>query len=304
LQWASHYCLELTGREESVDSACEVAENAVSEQLARQHERLCLNQLGPIPPEGRFPIAPEASIMWRGVALLALFGIGFLSLWGQGGDTPACLPRDEFAPVLVKNPEMKVTFKCNHATPLELIRAVGFQTRLPIGLVSGRDLDALSKTKHSYDLDNADARSSLLKAIEGTGYSIKNEDEVLVIIAGDLAPRQRDLLAHQYSNFRTNLDGTMVEFGMTLEMWMRDAVAVDPKRGYGMSILGSTNDERFALRVPHLATTEEIANQIVSQGSRGMWVFRVSASSPTDGSADSIDIEPYQHYSNRPITRH
>jgi hypothetical protein len=242
--------------------------------------------------------------MWRSVALLALSGISFLSLWGQGGDTPACLPRDEFAPVLVKNPEMKVTFKCDHATPLELIRAVGFQTRLPIGLVLGRDLDALSKTKHSYDLDNADARPALLKAIEGTGYSIENENQVVVIIAGDLAPRQRDLLAHRYSNFRTNLDGTMVDFGTTLEMWMRDAVAVDPKRGYGMSILGSTNDERFALRVPHLATTEEIANQIVSQGSRGMWVFTVSASTPTDGSADSINIEPYQHYSNRAITKH
>jgi hypothetical protein len=76
--------------------------------------------------------------MWRS-ALLALFGISFLSLWGQGGDTPACLPHDEFAPVLVKNPGMKVTFKCDHATPLELIRAVGFQTRLPIGLVLGRD---------------------------------------------------------------------------------------------------------------------------------------------------------------------
>jgi hypothetical protein len=29
LQWASHYWLELTGREESIDSVCEVAENAV-----------------------------------------------------------------------------------------------------------------------------------------------------------------------------------------------------------------------------------------------------------------------------------
>jgi hypothetical protein len=30
----------------------------------------------------------------------------------------------------------------------------------------------------------------------------------------------------------------------------------------------------------------------------------VSASTPTDGSADSINIEPYQHYSNRAITKY
>lgn len=39
---------------------------------------------------------------------------------------------------------------------------------------------------------------------------------------------------------------------------------------------------------------------IVSQGSKGMWILRVSPDTPKDASSDRVDIEPYQHYSNKP----
>lgn len=241
--------------------------------------------------------------MWRSVALLTLFGISFLSLRGQGIDTPGCLPHLDFSPILVNNPDRKVTFECDQATPLDLIRAVGFQTRMPIGLVLGRDLDALSKTTHAYDLENVDARFALSKAIEGTGYSIKDENHVVVIIADDLAPRQRDLLVHPHSKFGTGgPSNNMICFGMELTGWMR--AATRPESGYTISCSTSTNEEQFELNIAPVATTEEIANQIVSQGSKGMWVFKVSASIPTGEQTDAIDILPYQHYSNRAITKH
>ena len=240
--------------------------------------------------------------MWRSIALLTLSGISFLSLWGQAGDTSGCLPHAEFAPVLVDNPEMKVTFKCDQATPMELIRAVGFQVRIPIGLVLGRDLDALSKTTHSYNLENVSAMSALSKAIEGTGYSIKNEAGVVVLLAGDLAPRQRDRLIHAYSNFGSGRPiDKMICFGMALTGWMREAAS--PGSGYAVSCSTSANEEQLKPSFGPVATTEEIANQIVSQGSKGMWIFKVSASPPTGVPTEEVDIFPYQHYSNRPITK-
>jgi hypothetical protein len=240
--------------------------------------------------------------MWRGIALFILSGISSLSLMAQSGDTPGCLPDMEFTPVLVDNPGMKATFKCDRATPLEVIRAVGFQTRIPIGVVLGRDLDALSKTTHAYDLENVDAKFALSKAIEGTGYSIKDEDHVVVIVADDLTARQRDLLVHQYSNFGLGFTHeTMVSLGMVLTGWMRQAV--DPTRGYGASILTSLNEEQLKLDVAPIATTEEIANQIVSEGSKGMWIFKAEGSFPSGESTDEIDIQPYQHYSNKAIVQ-
>ncbi len=240
--------------------------------------------------------------MWRSVALLVLSGISFLPLWGQDGSTLGCLPREEFAPVLVKNPEMKVTFKCDHATPLDLIRTVGFQTRIPIGIVLGRNLDSLSKTTHPYDLENADAKSALLKAIEGTGYSIKNENHVVILIASDLTPHQEDLLVHQYSNFGVGWPSDkMICWGLTLTGWLR--YAAHPGSGYGISCFTSSNEEQFKLNTAPVATTEEIANQIVSQGSKGMWIFKVSASLSAEPT-EEVDILPYQHYSNRTFDKH
>jgi hypothetical protein len=238
--------------------------------------------------------------MWRRVAISILPAISFLQLWGQAGGTSGCLPNSEFAPTLVRNPDGRVTFKCDHATAFDLIRAVGFQARIPMGIVLGQDLTALTKTARPYDLVNADARSVLLKAIEGTTYSIQDQNHVVLILAGDLTRREKDLLIHRYSKFATGLPSNkMVCLGMVLNGWMGEAV--HPGAGFGGSCATSTNEEQLKLTFAPVATTEEIANQIVSQGSKGMWIFKESVTNMRDEPKEEIDIVPYQHYSNRAI---
>jgi len=222
-------------------------------------------------------------------------------LWAQGGKTSWCLPAVQYAPVLVEKPSGRVTFQCEKATAFDAIRAIGFQTRIPIGVVLGRDPDALSRAGRRFDLVDVEARSALLSAIDGTGYSIQEEGGVMVVVAGNLAPRQRELLDHPFSNFgKGRPSGKMICFGMDLTGWLRSAA--HPKSGYGISCSTSTNEEEINLDVAPVATTEEIANGIVSQGSKGMWVFKVSASVPEADPAEEIDVLPYQHYSNRPVT--
>lgn len=233
------------------------------------------------------------------IAAVLVVAMTSISLWGQTGSGARCLQRPEFAPTLVSNLERKVTFHCAQASAMELIRAIGYQTRVPIGIVLGRDLDALSRTRRVYDSDGVDVVSALRRAVEGSGYQIREVGSVLVLIAGDETPRQRDLLSHRYSNFKSNAAETMVSLGMDLTMWMR--AFVDPKLGFAMDLLSSTNDERFTLHWPGVASTEEIANRIASQGSRGLWILSVTPSALSQGSTDEIVMEPYQHYSNRPI---
>jgi hypothetical protein len=196
-----------------------------------------------------------------------------------------------------------VTFQCDRATALDLIRAVGFQTRVPIGVVLGRDADALTSATRLYDLKDADVESALTQAIEGTGYTIHREGSVIVLIAVDLALRQRDLLERSgSSNFGAGWPSDkMVCWGIALTGRLRNAA--HPGAGYAASCSTSPNDEQFVLNVAPSATIEEIANKIVSQGSKGMWIFRVSAAPQTDEPTEEIDVLPYQHYSNRPIAR-
>jgi hypothetical protein len=70
----------------------------------------------------------------------------------------------------------------------------------------------------------------------------------------------------------------MVLFGAMLTGSLR--AEVDSTAGYGGSILHSKNEELFDLAVKPFATTEEIANSTVSQGSKGMWTFRTGTPSP------------------------
>lgn len=208
----------------------------------------------------------------------------------------------EYAPVLVKNPGLKVTFQCERAAPMDLIRAVGEQTRDPIGVVLGEDPDALSRPTRSYDVRAMDAKDALVEAIQGTGYSLEGKNGVMELIAPDVTQRQEELLTHRFSSFGPLTNATMVEMGAGLTEWLR--FAVDPAKGFGASIGGALNDERFTLKTFQNSSTEEIADRIVSLGSKGMWIFRADASSYNGGSTDEIDIEPYQHYSNRPYVKH
>lgn len=154
----------------------------------------------------------------------------------------------------------------------------------------------LEKPPRSYNLEGVTAQNALAEAIRDTGYSLTEVDGVLVLIAGDLTPSQKKLLYLQYANFQSS--GTMAVMAANLTGWMW--TATHPASGYGGSILGSTNGEHFTLKEMQSATTEEIANKIVSQGSKGMWILRTAPNDTHNPSDYQVEVEPYQHYSNQP----
>jgi len=234
--------------------------------------------------------------MLRVLAISFLFSLSCGCLRAQNIHPDGCRVTAKFAPVIVSNPSATVTFKCTHATPLDLIRAAGRQTRIPIGLVLGLNPSRLEKPQRSYDLEGVTAQNALTEAIRDTGYSLREDDGVQVLIAGDLTPSQKNILYLQYANFQSS--GTMAVMAANLTGWMW--MATHPGSGYGGSTLGSTNDERFTLGEMPSATTEEIANKIVSQGSKGMWILRTAPNDTHNTSDYQVDVEPYQHYSNRP----
>jgi hypothetical protein len=217
-------------------------------------------------------------------------------LIAQSGPASHCLPPMEFEPALAEHPQKSVTFNCEAATPLDLIRAIGFQTRMPIGLVLGDDQEVLSRTKRAYNLHAVRASIALAAAVEGTGYSIVPENGVTILLAPDLSSRRQELLDHTFTGFDPAPNQTMVELAMMLTSWLQ--AFVDPNLGSGGSILGSLNDERINLRLGRRPSTEEIANEIVTQGSGGMWTLQTGVSLTPPTSTVNFSIEPYQHYTN------
>ena len=113
--------------------------------------------------------------MLRVLAISLLFSLSSGCLRAQNIQSDGCKTTPKFAPVIVSNPSVTVIFKCNHATPLDLIRATGRQTRIPIGLVLGLNPSMLEKPPRSYDLEGVTAQNALAEAIRDTGYSLREE---------------------------------------------------------------------------------------------------------------------------------
>lgn len=201
---------------------------------------------------------------------------------------------------MVANPFSIVTFQCKGATRLELIRAVGRQTRIPIGVAMGQDAGTLEKTKQTYDLAGVDAKTALQEAIAETGYSLEERDGVIVLMAGDMTPYQRELLTYRLKDFGGGRDRTVADLDFQLNMWLDAAINPD-KPGYGASIGGSSNDERFTIKTISDGTVEAMANRIVSLGSKGMWIFSAEGIAAAGSPWQRIVIDSYQHYSNRPL---
>ena len=214
------------------------------------------------------------------------------------GQHHRCAATLEYDPVLVPNTGSRVTYVCAAATRLEVIQAVGRQTRLAIGVILGRDTRSLLRQRRAYDLESMDGRQALSAAIRGTGYTLRERDGVIVLRAGDLSRRQRSLLHNRYVEFRANPGDTLTGMGQSLTMSLQ--VAAGARGGFALGGLGSTNDEGFTLPPLPRASTEELADRIVQLGPHGLWIFRASPGRPRGEPTDTVPIESYQHYANRP----
>jgi hypothetical protein len=58
------------------------------------------------------------------------------------------------------------------------------------------------------------------------------------------------------------------------------------------------NDEVLTIAPIASPTVEELADRIVSMGSKGMWMLRLGSDDPSPPGDDAIEIDPYQHYPN------
>src|SRR5215470_1722368 len=230
--------------------------------------------------------------MWRAAGTL-LMSCTLAVLHAQSHEVDGCTTQMEYAPALVANPDLLVTFKCN-APPLDLIRAVGRQTRIPIGVVLGREPSVLTSKQRSYNFEKVAAEVALREAAHDADYTLRQEGPVWVLVANDITSRQSSLLALRYPDFKQADPSPMFHMGVGLTMWMQ-AASHPEIQGFGGSIGGSTNDEKLTLEVHPSSSTEEIANAIVSLGSKGIWILRTAPDDFDDPSKDKLEIEPYQH---------
>ena len=216
-----------------------------------------------------------------------------LNVQANGG---SCLPQWRLTPVIIKNDEDRVTFRCADASPLDLIRAVGFQTRLPIGIVLGADDGILSTPGHSYNLKHVEAKVAIAEALRHSDYSMKVEEGVIVLTPAHLTSSKQSVLKQPVHDFGPFASVRMAD----LESALNHALAsrTDETGGSISSIPGPSSEQQYPFRVPDDASVITIANRIVSVGSKGLWCLTVAPIEGANTFKLNFEITAYEHYTN------
>lgn len=223
-----------------------------------------------------------------------------LFLWSAvAGTTQAsaravCVTEMEYAPRVFTVIQDRVTFRCKDATSLDLIYAVGRQTRHPIGILLGADAHALERVHRSYNIRSEEGWGVLQQSIQGTGYALRADDNTWIIEAPDLTERQRRVLQTRLPKFAASgvLNRIQAELQMALIATER------PVLGFGGSVLSSLNDEKLTLPEMQNATLEETADRIAWLGSHALWVLHATPREDSE-CQDYVEFQGYQHYSDR-----
>jgi len=184
-----------------------------------------------------------------------------------------------------------VTFVARDATALHAILQMAQQTRQPLGIIFGENPQRLCEIHHAFQIRTGQIRDALDQAILDTGYSIRDEDDILILQPPDLISWQQTLLDYHYESFSQEEPVPMSYLAAQLTGWMW--AAADPAQGYGGSILHSLDDEKVHLGTINGESTEQIANRIVNLGSKGVWMLKPNTPNPKGPTDEQISIDSY-----------
>jgi hypothetical protein len=180
------------------------------------------------------------------------------------------------------------------ATPLETLGEIGLQTRVPIGIIPGRDPGALCRTKTTFVFLGEDPRSALDAIAQQLHYTLNQEDGVFVLAAPDVTPHQRDILEHRFRVYRTGRKSIvqMISVQLSEELW--SAFSKPSPVGYAGSILSSVEAPKISLPpVLHDVTAQDIAGLVVKAGPRGIYLSRIQPSRMASPDDLTIQISSY-----------
>lgn len=189
------------------------------------------------------------------------------------------------APKAASYQDLPVSLSGSKMTPLQGILRIAAQNRIPVGIVVGMH-PLLCGSREDFNIREAGAWDAFEEVVAGTGYEVTFEDNVFVIRAPDTTAHELDLLDHQFDRFGTQRN-TIRGAGE----WLAGYILVaEGAGGMGGENMFSPDEPTFTVSMEG-ATTEQIANRIVSSGGRGVWVFR-----PTpEGSTTTIAIRAFAY---------
>ena len=216
------------------------------------------------------------------LAMLCLFATVAARDAKRAPSAPATPP----APVLV-NLSVK-------ATALETLGDIGLQTKVPIGIIPGKDAGALCRTKTTFVFLGEDPRTALDAIAQQLHFTLNQEDGVFLLTAPDVTPHQRDVLEHRFSIYRSGRKSMVQLISVQLSEALWSAFGRPTDAGYGGSIYHSVDAPKISLPpVLRNVTAQDIATLVVKSPPGGIYLSHVNPSRMDTPDDLKIQIESY-----------
>lgn len=162
-----------------------------------------------------------------------------------------------------------------NTTVLAAIGEIGLQTRVPIGIIPGRDLAALCQAKHAFVLMNLSPESALSAMARQVHYELNQDQGVFMLTAPDVTPHQQQVMNFRLREFRSRRRETVPMIGARLSAALWSAMMHGTT--YSGAIPHSVDAPRISLpRVLKNVTPLDVADRVVQLGPGGLYLSMIA----------------------------
>ncbi len=172
-------------------------------------------------------------------------------------------------------------------TPIQALIQFGMENHVPMGIVLG-STQALCGEPRKLSLKRATIRQVTRELLAGSDYSASIEDGVVVVKPNDMPETSGRILTIKHERFggmKTTMQGLGILLAASIHQYLH------PTEGFAGNIMSGADAENVPPFVLSNATTEQIADHIVTLEGKGAWILFP----PRDEAAEASNNAPPFH---------
>lgn len=222
-------------------------------------------------------ILPISLYLFLGVGLL---GVELLSGLGRAQDSSEM--------------QRRVSFTAVDQSIVNALIQLGSQEHIPIGIVLQK-ADRMCIQHKSVNTVNTTAAQIVSMLLDGTDDTFLRKGNVIEVRPKQISERTAAILKMRYKEY-SSITTTMHGLGVILSA--RIYGRLHPNQGYAGSILDSVDAEKLPAFKLENVSVEDIADYIVSLGSKGIWILYQSAETQ-QGPDDHVQLKTYSYVNDK-----
>lgn len=166
--------------------------------------------------------------------------------------------------------QKKVSFRADDQLILNALIQLGSQEHMPLGVVLQK-ADRICNQRKNVNGVNMTTSQIIKMLLDGTDETYFLKGSIIEVRPKQIFGRTATILNTRYTEYNSSMPTTMQDSGVILSSRLYGRL--HPGQGYIGDILASPAAEKLPVFKLENVSVEDIADHIVSLGSKGIWIF-------------------------------